>query len=478
MKYRSLLTAKWAVAVSCVLAAMSATSCSDDYKENPLGEAQLMTGVSLSVSNPLKLALGMDSLVIATPIPEETTFKDITWSSADENIVTVSQEGLLTAKTLGSAYINLSQTQAFSTLTSLRVQVMPVATALTLSDVILYEGTSQAIAFTVAPEGAYDDFIWKSSDESLVTVNKGTVVAAHLPEGVEEKKVTVSAFTNDGSRLSATAQVTVKAAISVKNIVISPLGYDMMVGETEQLVCQLEPEDATVELLTWSSSDESILKVDNLGNVVVVGVGSATVTAKDRSSDCSATVDVTVGTGVLSHTFGTSLGSWVFDGGVQRSEFFGDHVLVTMSDNSKYYGPFKLDNVTLNVGTYRYCAIKMLRPGGYSDGWNGNGTIFLDTPKGRYLQSSGNGNNKYSIVGYDDPSAAPSDAPVVIYFDMQQSFGNDKYYFSQTGTETINFFKIGIYDIPSDKFSNTYEIYWVHTFKTMEEMNAFVENNK
>ena len=121
MKYRSLLTAKWAVAVSCVLVAMFATSCSDDYKENPLGEAQLMTGVSLSVSNPLKLALGMDSLVIATPIPEETTFKDITWSSADENIVTVSQEGLLAAKTLGSAYINLSQTQAFSTLTSLRV---------------------------------------------------------------------------------------------------------------------------------------------------------------------------------------------------------------------------------------------------------------------------------------------------------------------------------------------------------------------
>lgn len=81
-------------------------------------------------------------------------------------------------------------------------------------------------------------------------------------------------------------------------------------------------------------------------------------------------------------------------------------------------------------------------------------------------------------MGYDDPSAAPSDAPVVIYFDMQQSFGNDKYYFSQTDTETINFFKIGIYDIPSDKFSNTYEIYWIHTFKTKEEMNAFVENNK
>ncbi|WP_195532281.1 Ig-like domain-containing protein [Bacteroides finegoldii] len=477
MKYIDLLKIKRAIKILCILFATTVISCSDDYKENPLDKAQLMTGINLSVTNPLKLAIGMDSLVIATPIPDNITYDGITWSSADEGAVSVTQDGLLSAKAIGTTYINLSQTSAFSSLTSLRVQVMPIATSVALGDVSVYGGASQTVPYTVTPSGAYDDFIWKSSDESLVMIDRGIVIATQLPEGAEDKEVIITAFTNDGSHLSATAKVTVKAPIALENIILNPLGYDMMLGETTQLTCKLEPTDATVEMLEWSSSDENILTVDVSGKVTALSAGTATITAKDRTSDCFATIDVTVGIGVLSHNFDSSLGNWIFDGGVQTSEFFGDHMLVTMSDNSKYYGPFKLNNVTLNVGTYRYCAIKMLRPGAYTEGGNANGTIFLDTPKGRYLQSSGFGNNQYNVVGYDSPASAPTDEPVVLYFDLQQPFG-DNYRFSQTGTETIDFFKIGIYDIPSNLFSNTYEVYWIHTFNTLEEMNTFVENNK
>ena len=63
----------------------------------------------------------------------------------------------------------------------------------------------------------------------------------------------------------------------------------------------------------------------------------------------------------------------------------------------------------------------------------------------------------------------------VVYFDLQSVFGNSGFHFSTTGTETINLFKFLVADIPSD-YPGTFNIYWAHTFKSIEEMQAFVNN--
>ena len=64
---------------------------------------------------------------------------------------------------IGKAYINLSQSTAFETLKTIEVQVMPVATAIELENVELFEGTNKKVIVNVTPSDGYNVFDWKSN---------------------------------------------------------------------------------------------------------------------------------------------------------------------------------------------------------------------------------------------------------------------------------------------------------------------------
>lgn len=64
-------------------------------------------------------------------------------------------------------------------------------------------------------------------------------------------------------------------------------------GQTAKLNVIITPEDAKTKPITWSSSDESIVKVSQNGTVTAVGVGTATVTATVEGSNTSCMVTVT-----------------------------------------------------------------------------------------------------------------------------------------------------------------------------------------
>lgn len=69
---------------------------------------------------------------------------------------------------------------------------------------------------------------------------------------------------------------------------------DMIVGDEDQLIATVGPENATNKDVVWSSSDESVVKVDAEGNVVAVGVGVATITVTTVDGNKTATCTVTV----------------------------------------------------------------------------------------------------------------------------------------------------------------------------------------
>ena len=265
----------------------------------------------------------------------------------------------------------------------------------------------------------------------------------------------------------------------MESLKLTTPGYDLNIGDKGTIKCELVPVDATADLLTWISSDESIVTVDSKGEVTGKGYGTAVITATSGNGK-SASVNITVGEGTINHDFGKDIAPWYNHNGSTVS-YDGTCMTYNMASGSKWRGDLSLasnsNKVKLNVGTYRYFAIKMTRPGGYALNWNGNGTIVLDTAKGRYQQKQGNGNNRYSIWGYDDPAKCPMDEPAVLYFDMQSTFGNSGYTFPTDGTEDLTTFMFVIADIPNS-FAGTYKVYWAHTFKTLDELKAFVENNK
>lgn len=66
------------------------------------------------------------------------------------------------------------------------------------------------------------------------------------------------------------------------------------VGNTQTLTVTFNPSGATNKIVTWSSSDETVAKVNNAGVVTGVSVGSAIITAVSEDGNYKATSTVTV----------------------------------------------------------------------------------------------------------------------------------------------------------------------------------------
>lgn len=82
--------------------------------------------------------------------------------------------------------------------------------------------------------------------------------------------------------------------IKAESIILSTDTKELNIGETFQLKAKAQPNSADCGFL-WSSSDDSIVKVDGDGNVTAVSLGAAKITAEaDDASGVTASCQITV----------------------------------------------------------------------------------------------------------------------------------------------------------------------------------------
>jgi uncharacterized protein YjdB len=68
--------------------------------------------------------------------------------------------------------------------------------------------------------------------------------------------------------------------VKVESIELGSNHTDWVVGEIAQLTATVKPENATIGMVEWSSSNTKVATVDENGMVTAVGQGTATITAK------------------------------------------------------------------------------------------------------------------------------------------------------------------------------------------------------
>ena len=86
------------------------------------------------------------------------------------------------------------------------------------------------------------------------------------------------------------------ATVAVTGVTLNKTELTLKEGDSETLVATVKPDDATDKTVTWSTSDASIVTVDESGKVTAVKEGSATITAKagDKSATCKVTISKNV----------------------------------------------------------------------------------------------------------------------------------------------------------------------------------------
>lgn len=129
-----------------------------------------------------------------------------------------------------------------------------------------------------------------------------------------------------------------------------------------------------------------------------------------------------------------------------------------------------------NPSVYRYLAMKINVASPLSAGSNANGCIKLElwddsgdkgTIGNNYTGAVNSANNSFEVL---NGGSFQTTAPNVIYWDLQSNY--DKHTPTDWNqTFTLNCLKFVIADYTA---TDSYDIYWVRSFKTVEELEAFV----
>ena len=171
-----------------------------------------------------------------------------------------------------------------SSSTSTQADSTPVL-ALSQSALSLTAGQSVALELTTN-FSLSSSAEWVSSDNSVATVNNGTVTAVSCGTTT----ITASA---DGLSASCTVTVTL-SDIPASAVLVSPSSPTLSaVGQTVQLSANVSPSNATNVSYSWSSSNSSVATVSASGLVTAVGQGSAVITLTTNNG-LSSTATITV----------------------------------------------------------------------------------------------------------------------------------------------------------------------------------------
>ena len=172
---------------------------------DPHGDVPV-TGVTL-VPATGTIDVGATLSLTASVAPADATNKNVTYSTSDDSIATVTSDGVVSGVGAGTATITVTTEDGGFTATSeVTVSAATVAvTGVTVSpesDSIQVSETLTLTA-TVAPADATNKTVtWSSSDESVATVTDGVVT------GVAAGTATITATTQDGG-FTDTCEVTV-----------------------------------------------------------------------------------------------------------------------------------------------------------------------------------------------------------------------------------------------------------------------------
>lgn len=149
--------------------------------------------------------------------------------------------------------------------------------------------SSETLLATIFPEDATNkDLVWKSSDENIATIDGSGIITA--------KNAGNCIISVSSSEETIVAQCKVKVnPIEVDRLALDESNVTLGVGQKYVLTGSVYPSNATYRSYTWSSSDNSVLTVDN-GNIIAIAEGNATVTITSRNGktvSCSFTVTST-----------------------------------------------------------------------------------------------------------------------------------------------------------------------------------------
>lgn len=246
---------------------------------------QNVTGIQLNQSNIFRYSDNMSPVQLtANPQPANAVDKGVSWTSDNSAVAEVSQTGLVTLKSIGTANIICR-----SVLNPNAVAVCPVAVRQAVTGIVLdreYEQRTNAdmrtlrLYATVEPANAYDKSLrWSSSNTQVATVAPDGTISM---QGIGSTIITCSSASNPN--IKDTFHLEIIQAVTEINLNERAVTRYSDEKEPIRLTAEVLPANAGNKNVTWETSDSGVVAVDANGSVTVVAAGSAVVTCRSVSN--------------------------------------------------------------------------------------------------------------------------------------------------------------------------------------------------
>ena len=282
------------------------TATSDDGDRTATCKVVVVSEVAGVTLDQKELNLTVDETadLMATVTPDNASNKQVNWSSSDEKVATVDNNGHVVAKGSGQALIcATSAAGGKHAYCKVSVRKKVTSVALNPSEETIFVGKTAQFTTTILPEEVSDEPVeWTVDDPSVATVNASGLVTA-----VAKGTTKVRATTKKG-QISGSADVTVLKPVS--SISVSQTSWVIYL-EDEPLTVPVSvlPEDAS-DVSFYSVVDKPGVVVSADGNKITpVAVGNAKVAFKPNLPDPDKTLSAMISVDVRAHVKTVSVSS-------------------------------------------------------------------------------------------------------------------------------------------------------------------------
>ena len=504
--------------LSSLLVASSAifmSSCNDDDTKEVISaiypssvsmhlptDLQQYIYVDNTGANVLPLVKGESVTLDYSIAPDNVTFSDVEWSSNNEPVATVDDKGTVSAISgdgLGYAIIQVAPSAFYSGSGIYAVLKVSVANELVSAQSItlsspsneVYAGETLQLTATILPENAtYKTIKWSSSNENIATVDMNGLVTGKINDAIRAN-VTINATSLDGAQVIASKEITVNQIVAPENVTIDQTyslanGYLCAIADKKVVLDYTTvPADCTKSLINWTSSDESIATVS--GGVVTfnqAGIfGDVTITATCPETSNTSTITLRLEEGLVRELYHdqnnyTWYNATQSGNGTTSSHIweYGKVTVTTYTQNAtNQRGDFKCwsSKTWLHAGNYPIIAIRMDDvKDKYSEVTSRNITLDASGSCAGTNYSGGlDGNNNKWLHDYQC-----SDGSHVFIYDMTTQKWANGGLLPTNAVAEFSTLQFKYADIRTITYQIQYSVYWVQTFKTIDDVVKYIES--
>lgn len=319
-------------------------------------------------TNSLIMNLGTKYSLNVNILPDNATNKMVNWTSSDNSIVDVDENGTVLAKKEGKAVVKAISSNGLQAECEITVELKKSSLELNRKNVYLNVGDSSYLSVISDLGDTYEMYTWSTSDSNIVTVSQEGFIVAN---GVGECIIEVSDIT--GSSAFCTVCV-------VDNLIINSKEDLLDIGDNNESLCILNDNinlgldflqisnqsNITLDLNGHTITGEGESVITNNGNLKIVdsfGSGLIKLTGKSSAKNYSAIRNnfgsiLTIDTGKIQVDYGCSdslnivIVSGIYNYGY--ISFTGGDIIVSSSIDAnkasqQVYGVFNNENGILSM---------------------------------------------------------------------------------------------------------------------------------